>query len=138
MRKEERRENVQEISILGQMAAFYGRLAWEEVPKEVIEKAKLCLLDVLECCQAAPLDRRMKGALGSVSKYKTDAGAIVWGRIFVFGQETRLLRMPCGVLCPTGTICTGIRLFTGEQWHVLRQSPQPKNTRRRHHKLYWG
>ncbi len=73
---------MQEISILGQMAAFYGRLAWEEIPKEVIEKAKLCLLDVLECCQAAPLDRRMKGALGSVSKYKTDAGAIVWGEDF--------------------------------------------------------
>ncbi len=73
---------MQEMSILEQMGAFYGGLSLENVPAEVIEKAKLCLLDVLECCQAAPWDHRLKGALGSVRSYKTEKGAAVWGEDF--------------------------------------------------------
>ena len=73
---------MQETGILERMAAFYGGLKLEALPKDVVEKAKLCLLDVLECCGSSPLDHRLKGAVGSVKDYKIENGATVWGEDF--------------------------------------------------------
>lgn len=62
------------------LAAFFTELKQEDVPAAVQEKAKLCLLDVLECCAQAPEeDHRLKGALASVRREAGYGNAAVWG-----------------------------------------------------------
>src|ERR1700692_3906941 len=38
------------VSVTQQLAAFGASMTFERLPNEVVEKAKLCILDTLGCC----------------------------------------------------------------------------------------
>lgn len=67
---------------LERFAGFWTEAQLSDIPQPVIEKTKLCLLDVLECCARAPKDHRWQGALGSMAVGRVLNGAAVWGEGF--------------------------------------------------------
>jgi len=61
------------------LAAFSSRLAFEEIPADVIEKAKLCLLDTLGCCIYGSTLPLMKRLIGMLLKEGGKPAAVILG-----------------------------------------------------------
>lgn len=55
-------------SILKRLACFTYELKIDDVPKEVIKHAKICVMDALECCISSEDDNRKSGAFDSIEK----------------------------------------------------------------------
>lgn len=64
---------------LEKLADYCAEVKLEDIPPEVIQKAKICLLDVLECASSANADARVGSAYRSVQKRRRDNGAAIWG-----------------------------------------------------------
>lgn len=67
-----------EKNYLEQLAAFLSRVTTADLPHDVVEKSKDCILDVVECVYGAnPDDSRIVGARNSISLLS--AGSSLWG-----------------------------------------------------------
>lgn len=64
---------------LVKFSRFITELRIEDVPTEVLEKIKLCLMDVLECCASAKMDHRLAGAKKVALDYPPGGDACAWG-----------------------------------------------------------
>lgn len=68
---------MEENTILQRLAAFLTQVDLENLPENVVEKSKECLLDVMECVYGAnPDDQRIVGAGKSISLLPT--GSTLW------------------------------------------------------------
>lgn len=61
------------------LAEIVDAIKYEELPKEIIEKVKLCIIDDLECCMNLMNDERGMAALASIPKDGKDNRSTIFG-----------------------------------------------------------
>ena len=64
---------------IGQLAEMVAAISYESLSRETIEKAKLCIMDDLECCVNAMTDDRGTAALNSIVKMSGENSSTVIG-----------------------------------------------------------
>lgn len=61
------------------LAEIVDAISYEKLPRKVVEKVKLCILDDLECCMNPMNDQRGAAALASIPKASGQKGSTVFG-----------------------------------------------------------
>ena len=66
-------------TILEKMAEYVFSVHYEDLPTEVIDEAKTCILDAFECCLSAIDDTRKQGAMWITRKNVNGCGSTLFG-----------------------------------------------------------